>query len=161
MPTFALMPRQVLSLNSGARVPPTLHRSSSRLDPHRYQSPSPKSAIFNIARIPTVLVSAETPPPLRTSAAGQFARPLFSWSYKLLFPQPVSFDNHLRCPGGGGPSPQNCSCGVESCPCPRSYAPTIRRTSPRSTNSTRPASLPASPTRKPLCGTSSLSAPPT
>src|SRR5258707_12695560 len=44
--------------------------SSSRLAPHRYQSPSPKSAIFNTVPIP----SAETPPPLRTSATGQFAR---------------------------------------------------------------------------------------
>src|SRR5882762_9534465 len=62
-------------------------------------------------------------------------------------------------PRCGGPPPQNCSCGVESCSCPRSSAPTIRRTFPRSTNSTRPASLPASPTPKPLCGTFSLSAP--
>jgi len=32
----------------------------------------------------------------------QFACPLFSWSYELLFPQPLYFDNHLRCPRGGG-----------------------------------------------------------
>src|SRR5882762_1069180 len=97
--------------------------------------------------------------PLRTSATGQVAHPLFSWSYKLLFPQALFFDKHLRCPRGWGLPPQNCSRGVESCPCPRSSAPTTRRTFPRSTSSTRPASLPASPTRKPLCGTSSRSAP--
>jgi hypothetical protein len=28
----------------------------------------------------------------------RFASPLFSWSYKLLFPQTLCFDNHLRCP---------------------------------------------------------------
>src|ERR1700730_1308402 len=27
-----------------------------------------------------------------------FVRPLFSYSYKLLFPQPLYFDNHLNCP---------------------------------------------------------------
>ena len=31
-----------------------------------------------------------------------FVAPLFSWSYKLLFPQPLYFDNHLRCPPGVG-----------------------------------------------------------
>src|SRR6266478_1053874 len=29
-----------------------------------------------------------------------FVSPLFSWSYKLLFSQPVCFDNYLRCPPG-------------------------------------------------------------
>src|SRR6267154_1276214 len=37
-----------------------------------------------------------------STAAHQFARPLFSWSYKLLFAQPLYFDNHLRCPPGVG-----------------------------------------------------------
>ena len=32
-----------------------------------------------------------------------FVALLFSWSYKLLFPQPLSFDGHLRCPGVWGP----------------------------------------------------------
>ena len=31
-----------------------------------------------------------------------FVDPLFSWSCKLLLPQLLSFDNHLRCPGGLG-----------------------------------------------------------
>jgi hypothetical protein len=31
-----------------------------------------------------------------------FVAPLFSWSYKLLFPQALYFDNHLRCPPGCG-----------------------------------------------------------
>ena len=35
----------------------------------------------------------------------QFALPLFSWSYELLFPQPLYFDNHLRCPRGVGSAP--------------------------------------------------------
>src|SRR5204862_6900325 len=42
------------------------------------------------------------PQPLRASSAAQFARPLFSWSYKLLFPEPICFDNYLRCPPGWG-----------------------------------------------------------
>src|SRR5882762_460023 len=29
-----------------------------------------------------------------------FVPPLFSWSYKLLFPQALPFHNHLRCPPG-------------------------------------------------------------
>jgi hypothetical protein len=31
-----------------------------------------------------------------------FARPLFSWSYELLFPQLFCFDTYLRCPPGVG-----------------------------------------------------------
>jgi hypothetical protein len=31
-----------------------------------------------------------------------FARPLFSWSYELLFPQLFCFDKYLRCPQGVG-----------------------------------------------------------
>jgi hypothetical protein len=31
-----------------------------------------------------------------------FLRPLFSYSYELLFPQVLSFDNHPRCPGVWG-----------------------------------------------------------
>ncbi len=45
-------------------------------------------------------------PQLRIShfalVATRFARPLFSWSYKLLFPQTLCFDQHLRCPPGVG-----------------------------------------------------------
>src|SRR5712671_5592887 len=35
-----------------------------------------------------------------------FDAPLFSWSYKLLFPQALYFEKHLRCPPGVTP---NCS----------------------------------------------------
>src|SRR6266853_2654764 len=34
----------------------------------------------------------------------RFVRPLFSWSYKLLSPQPLYFVNNLRCPPGVGGS---------------------------------------------------------
>jgi hypothetical protein len=43
---------------------------------------------------------------LRVSAvsfAVDFARPLFSYSYELLFAQPLCFDIHLNCPGVWGP----------------------------------------------------------
>ncbi len=33
-----------------------------------------------------------------------FVRPLFSYSYELLFPQPLSFHNHPHCPGVWGVS---------------------------------------------------------
>jgi len=36
-----------------------------------------------------------------------FVSPLFSWSYELLFPQPLSFHNHLRCPPGVPPRGAN------------------------------------------------------
>jgi hypothetical protein len=40
-----------------------------------------------------------------------FAAPLFSWSYELLFPQPLSFQNYLRCPRSvGGALPRNVPC---------------------------------------------------
>src|SRR6266852_5652343 len=34
----------------------------------------------------------------------QFARPLFSYSYELLFPQTLCFHNHPHCPGVWGPA---------------------------------------------------------
>src|SRR5882762_8853716 len=39
---------------------------------------------------------------IMTSCYALFARPLFSWSYELLLPQPLSFHNNLRCPPGVG-----------------------------------------------------------
>src|SRR5882724_2013986 len=45
-----------------------------------------------------------TPQPLCSTAAHQIARPLFSWSYKLLFAEPLYFDNYLRCPSVWGTS---------------------------------------------------------
>jgi len=35
----------------------------------------------------------------RSAASARFGGPLFSYSYELLFPQPVCFDIHLNCPG--------------------------------------------------------------
>ena len=35
---------------------------------------------------------------IMASCHALFARPLFSWSYELLLPQPLSFHNNLRCP---------------------------------------------------------------
>jgi hypothetical protein len=42
------------------------------------------------------------PPPHLSSQPLDFVRPLFSWSYELLFPQPLYFDNDLRCTRGVG-----------------------------------------------------------
>jgi hypothetical protein len=36
-----------------------------------------------------------------------FAHPLFSWSYELLFAQPLCFDNYLRCPMFLGSAPSS------------------------------------------------------
>ena len=47
-----------------------------------------------LSAVPNVLTDL----PSRNSRQSDFARPLFSWSYELLFPQPLCFDNHLRCP---------------------------------------------------------------
>src|SRR5437879_12328955 len=47
----------------------------------------------------SVPVFALFPPPLHLfSQPLDFVLPLFSWSYELLFPQPLYFDNDLRCP---------------------------------------------------------------
>ena len=78
-----LMPRQVFSLNSDARVPPTLHRSSSRLDLRRYESPSPKSAIFNTARIAAEIKSGVVSPKATSALSISESNPLHSYSSKL------------------------------------------------------------------------------
>src|SRR5438045_5924987 len=47
--------------------------------------------------------SPSKPPSLAMSRCkSHFARPLFSWSYELLFPQLFCFDNYLHCPPGVG-----------------------------------------------------------
>jgi hypothetical protein len=52
-----------------------------------------------------------TPPPTFHFSVGNFnfVRPLFSYSYELLFPQPLSFHNHPHCPGVWGPLRTPCS----------------------------------------------------
>ncbi len=40
------------------------------------------------------------PQPAVYSQPFDFVAPLFSYSYELLFPQPLCFDNDLNCPGG-------------------------------------------------------------
>jgi hypothetical protein len=42
--------------------------------------------------------------PVTNYESHNFVPPLFSWPYKLLFPQALSFHNHLRCPPGVAPS---------------------------------------------------------
>jgi len=76
-----------------------LHSHSSKL----FVAPK-KLNPFGIKQIQTLSPKHPgwgTPQPLRTSAADQFARPLFSWSYKLLFPEPVCFENICVAPGVG------------------------------------------------------------
>ena len=51
----------------------------------------------------SVLLEARAPqlscrPSVPTRAVHRFAHPLFSYCYKLLFPQLLCFDDHLRCP---------------------------------------------------------------
>src|SRR6267143_6502420 len=48
------------------------------------------------------------------------ARPLFSYSYELLLPQPLSFHIDLRCPGGDPLRPP-CAC-AQAAPRPRMTA---------------------------------------
>src|SRR5712672_4424825 len=55
------------------------------------------------------------------SRPSNFVAPLFSWSYELLFPQPLYFDNLLRCPPGWGSAPSQLSVlcpSAFSCPLP-------------------------------------------
>ena len=61
----------------------------------------------SLRKTPGVWVPARRPftshKPRITSHA-DFGGPLFSWPYKLLFPQALSFHNHLRCPPGVPPT---------------------------------------------------------
>src|SRR5258707_15722551 len=49
--------------------------------------------------------------PIRSldSRASILVGPLFSYSYELLFPRPISFHNHPHCPGGVGSLRPRCS----------------------------------------------------
>ena len=60
-----------------------------------------QSFVDSLRKTPGVWVSPRLPfTSHRSPIAGHanFAGPLFSWSYKLLFPQALCFHNHLRCP---------------------------------------------------------------
>ncbi len=57
------------------------------------------------------------PQPAVYSQPFDFVGPLFSYSYELLFPQPLCFDNDLNCPGGGPISLAPCLC-AGACPDP-------------------------------------------
>jgi hypothetical protein len=48
----------------------------------------------------STLLAVHFPPPTFVRPARFFGGPLFSWSYELLFPQPLCFEKHLRCHGG-------------------------------------------------------------
>jgi hypothetical protein len=75
-------------------------RQSAASFPHRFRSTA--QPIFGLLlRFSTPLRFPSQPSTLLTQKS-QFVAPLFSWSYKLLFPQFLSFDKHLRCPPGVG-----------------------------------------------------------
>src|SRR4029077_5459146 len=61
------------------------------------------SSVLPATRAP--LLSGRTSVP--TLVVHRFAHPLFSYCYKLLFPQPLCFVNHLRCPIVFLPLPPN------------------------------------------------------
>ena len=52
------------------------------------------SSVLLAARAPQLSCRTSAP----TRAVHRFAHPLFSYCYKLLFPQLLCFDDHLRCP---------------------------------------------------------------
>jgi hypothetical protein len=75
-------------------------RQSSASFPHQFRSTS-QPAFGVLLRFSTSVRFPAQPSTLLTQKS-QFVTPLFSWSYKLLFPQFLSFDKHLRCPPGCG-----------------------------------------------------------
>ena len=120
--TFGLMLRSRALLISPATIPsrhkPTAHFRSPFIShtlpahapfPPSSRAVSPSSTAFTPNRSLTPLSTAFTQRPRGCGApvTGHlspvtFSRPLFSYSYELLFPQPFYFHNHPYCPGGVG-----------------------------------------------------------
>ena len=75
-------------------------RQSPASFPHRFRSTS-QPAFGVLLRFSTSVRFPVQPSTLLTQKS-QFVAPLFSWPYKFLFPQLLSFDKYLRCPRGGG-----------------------------------------------------------
>jgi len=75
-------------------------RQSSASFPHQSRSTS-YPAFGVLLRFSTSVRFPVQPSTLLTQKS-QFVAPLFSWPYKFLFPQPLSFDKYLRCPPGVG-----------------------------------------------------------
>jgi hypothetical protein len=72
------------------------------------------------ARSPSPSPTAQPQTPARTTRhIVQIARPLLSYSYRILLPQPLCFDIHVVCPGGVPPTrkvPCNEHLAKRSCP---------------------------------------------
>ena len=64
--------------------------------PVRAQKSQPRSSSTRLGAPPLPAIAHY--PPRSTHSA--FVAPLFSYSYELLSPQPLSFDNDPHCPGG-------------------------------------------------------------
>src|SRR6267378_242211 len=79
--------------------------------------PVPSKKFFELALVlarfaPSASTRRATAPPLPATTRhplptlhSLFVSPLFSYSYELLFPQPLYFDNHPHCPGVWGYKP--------------------------------------------------------
>src|SRR5712675_3068009 len=67
-----------------------------------HQSRSTSYPAFGVLLRFSTSVRFPVQPSTLLSQKSQFVAPLFSWSYKLLFPQLLSFDKYLRCPPGWG-----------------------------------------------------------
>jgi len=65
-------------------------------------SPAPVSFLgsVNCTGIASRVLHFSLEPPRDHMLEPCFVAPLFSWSYELLFPQPLCIHNDLRCPGG-------------------------------------------------------------
>jgi hypothetical protein len=74
---------------------------------------SPLALLSQIANRQSVSKGCLTPPEPFTSHSHEspvtfLPAPLFSYSYELLFPQALCFDNHPHCPGGVGVGASSC-----------------------------------------------------
>src|SRR5260370_4482521 len=86
-------------------IPGLLHSSDATV-PHAPPDPDPS---FAAKRTSSSFTSYQSSLRLRASVAIEFVFPLFSYSYELLFPQALYFDNHPHCLGVWGSNSRTAS----------------------------------------------------
>ncbi len=81
-----------------ARRRPAVSRGRPSTHPASRRSPWSDCQFSHLSKSPRVLGAFSSSLRVLCASAAKFVRPLFSYSYELLFPQSLYFHNHPHCP---------------------------------------------------------------
>src|SRR6267142_1465150 len=126
----------------GSRYGNSPHASPQPIQSRGFNLPLDKydKLLYSLVKVPLTVSPFRPsfkPPSGVYSPPSKFVPPLFSWSYKLLFPQTLCFDNLLRCPPGCGSAPSQLCGSAFSYPLPPCSLSTFRMNTCKSVSKQR------------------------